>query len=256
MDWKGKINFETRPQLTGDNILLTEKVGEINAVTSKATPANADVLLIEDSAASYAKKKVLISAVRGLNVHEEGTPLTGTPHTTMNFVGPRITASNAGGGVATVTHNPVVRQIVRKNITTSGSTTATILESVTPTSASGTALDSQAITLTSASSIVRVQIRIAVANDNDSGMPTILLHRSTTVLAVWSGSFKKDYGSFIYGEYYEAPGSVGPHTYSFRYGSGNSNTTYVNQDKNTTTPFGGTLFRNGSWITLTEISST
>lgn len=35
--------------------------GEINAVTEKTTPANDDVLLIEDSAASYAKKRVKIS---------------------------------------------------------------------------------------------------------------------------------------------------------------------------------------------------
>lgn len=37
--------------------------GEINGVTSKATPATADVLLIEDSAASFAKKKATISQV-------------------------------------------------------------------------------------------------------------------------------------------------------------------------------------------------
>jgi hypothetical protein len=37
--------------------------GEINAITSKTTPVSADVALIEDSAASYAKKKVLLSAL-------------------------------------------------------------------------------------------------------------------------------------------------------------------------------------------------
>jgi len=66
MDWKGKINFETRPQVTGDNVILTTKTGEINAVASKATPASADVLLIEDSAASYAKKKITINSIKGL----------------------------------------------------------------------------------------------------------------------------------------------------------------------------------------------
>ena len=35
-----------------------DESGEINAVTEKATPVSADIILIEDSAASYAKKKV------------------------------------------------------------------------------------------------------------------------------------------------------------------------------------------------------
>jgi len=39
--------------------------GEINAITEKTTPADDDVLLIEDSAASYAKKKVKISNLPG-----------------------------------------------------------------------------------------------------------------------------------------------------------------------------------------------
>ena len=70
MDWKGKINFETRPQVTGDNVILTTKTGEINAITSKATPASADVLLIEDSAASYAKKKITVNSIKGLPVFQ------------------------------------------------------------------------------------------------------------------------------------------------------------------------------------------
>lgn len=39
--------------------------GEINAITSKASPVGADIVLIEDSEASYAKKKVLVSALGG-----------------------------------------------------------------------------------------------------------------------------------------------------------------------------------------------
>lgn len=256
MDWKGKINFETRPQLTGSNIILTEKVGEINAVTAKATPADADVLLIEDSAASFAKKKVTVSSIKGVGVNDEGTPVTGTPHNTLNFIGDQITATNAGGGVANITivKRPIV-QIVRKNVSTSTSGSPTIAETSTPTSTSGTALDSQAITLSSASNIVRVQCRIACSTDNDSGVPTILLHRGTTVLAVWASSMKKDFASFVDGEFYEVPGSVGPHTYSIRYGSRNGDTIYINQTKATTTPYGGTLFANGSWLTLTEIAA-
>jgi hypothetical protein len=37
--------------------------GEVNAIASKATPVGADVVLIEDSAASFAKKKALISSL-------------------------------------------------------------------------------------------------------------------------------------------------------------------------------------------------
>ena len=39
--------------------------GEILAITGKANPANADLVLIEDSAASYAKKSVLLSVLTG-----------------------------------------------------------------------------------------------------------------------------------------------------------------------------------------------
>jgi len=38
-----------------------------------------------------------------VTIREEGTPIAGAPHTFMNFVGPNITASNAGGGVADIT---------------------------------------------------------------------------------------------------------------------------------------------------------
>jgi len=38
-----------------------------------------------------------------VNVQDEGVAITGTPHSTLNFVGTRITATNAGSGVANVT---------------------------------------------------------------------------------------------------------------------------------------------------------
>lgn len=62
MIWKGKINFELRPQLNGSNIILTENAGEINALTDKTVPASADVILLEDSAASFAKKKATLGS--------------------------------------------------------------------------------------------------------------------------------------------------------------------------------------------------
>lgn len=41
--------------------------GEINSVTTKATPVNADVLLIEDSAATFAKKKATLTSLPFIN---------------------------------------------------------------------------------------------------------------------------------------------------------------------------------------------
>lgn len=43
------------------------------------------------------------SGTTGVNVEDEGTPVTGTPHTTLNFAGAGVTASNAGGGTALIT---------------------------------------------------------------------------------------------------------------------------------------------------------
>jgi YD repeat-containing protein len=38
-----------------------------------------------------------------ITVQDEGSPVAGTPHNTLNFVGDGVTVTNAGGGVATVT---------------------------------------------------------------------------------------------------------------------------------------------------------
>jgi hypothetical protein len=49
---------------SGDNRAIHDNVaGEINAITSKADADNNDVLVIEDSADSYAKKKILVTAL-------------------------------------------------------------------------------------------------------------------------------------------------------------------------------------------------
>jgi hypothetical protein len=39
----------------------------------------------------------------GVSLSDESIPLTGNPHTTMNFVGPGVTVTDAGSGTATVT---------------------------------------------------------------------------------------------------------------------------------------------------------
>lgn len=57
----GWVPLPFDPDAIHDNVS-----GEINAVTGKATPVGADLLLIEDSAASFAKKKIAISALPGV----------------------------------------------------------------------------------------------------------------------------------------------------------------------------------------------
>lgn len=50
----------------GDDDAIHDNVaGEINAITEKVSPVSADLVLIEDSAASYAKKKVQIGNLPG-----------------------------------------------------------------------------------------------------------------------------------------------------------------------------------------------
>ena len=43
-----------------------------------------------------------------VTIQDEGIPVTGTPHTTLNFVGTNVTATNAGGGVATISVTGIV----------------------------------------------------------------------------------------------------------------------------------------------------
>jgi hypothetical protein len=253
MKWKGKINFELRPQLNGSNLLLTEGAGEINAVTEKTAPVSADIVLIEDSAASYAKKKAQLSNLRKLNVQDEGSNVTNTPHTTLNFTGVGVTASDAGSGVSTVNIPGPIIQIVRKNITTVAQTTTTILEANTPTSTSGNAFDSNSITLLRSTSVVRVRLIIGVSTNNNAAQPTALLHRSTTVLAVGRVSVQNASSGMLCMEYYDTPGSVGPHTYSIRIGT-QANTSSFNRSNGDSTPFGGTLWTNSAWLILEEIA--
>jgi hypothetical protein len=78
--------------------------GEINDLTSKATPVSADVVLIEDSAASYAKKKTTAGAIASagggstmLLVYHLPEPLAeyqgpNGPRWPMTFAGTIVTA--------------------------------------------------------------------------------------------------------------------------------------------------------------------
>lgn len=79
--------------------------GEINAIAEKTTPVDDDVLLIEDSAASYAKKRVKIGNLPSgggggaIAVEQSGsTAITGVDH--LVYKGATIT--NLGGGVVEI----------------------------------------------------------------------------------------------------------------------------------------------------------
>jgi hypothetical protein len=58
------LKLKTTPLAGRDTTAIHNNVsGEINAVASKAVPVGADVVLIEDSAAAFAKKKATITAI-------------------------------------------------------------------------------------------------------------------------------------------------------------------------------------------------
>lgn len=59
--------------------LLEVAAGDFNAFTEKVSPANADIVLIEDSAASYAKKKVQVGNLPGGGGSSTWLGLTDTP---------------------------------------------------------------------------------------------------------------------------------------------------------------------------------
>ena len=57
------MRFDPASAGTDSTAIHDNGVGEINAITSKATPVAADVTVIEDSAAGFVKKKVALSAL-------------------------------------------------------------------------------------------------------------------------------------------------------------------------------------------------
>ncbi len=67
------------PSTTDTDAIHKSVGGEINSVATKATPVGADVVLIEDSAASFAKKKALLSTLpAGAPSGAAGGDLAGT----------------------------------------------------------------------------------------------------------------------------------------------------------------------------------
>ena len=62
----------------------------------------ADYIAMYDASA-LAHRKVLLQNIRAITVKDEGINVTGTPHTALNFIGTRITATNGVSGTANVT---------------------------------------------------------------------------------------------------------------------------------------------------------
>lgn len=61
---KKRVAISTLPTGSGDSDAIHKSVaGEIDGLTAKSTPVGADELVIEDSAASWAKKKIAISSL-------------------------------------------------------------------------------------------------------------------------------------------------------------------------------------------------
>lgn len=158
--------------------------------------------------------------------------------------------SEGSGGEIVV---PIL-QVDRVNITNTLITTSVISEAVSATSSSGVAFGSNAITLLKSDSTVRVQMLIPYANDNDAGRGVAVVSRSTTVLAVAAFLGKKEGLAVISIDFYDTPGSVGPHTYAVRVGV-STNTGYFNRSKIVYAPYGLPYVRNNCWLTLTEIAA-
>jgi hypothetical protein len=190
-----------------------------------------------------------------INVYDDGVLVSGSPFSALNFIGVDTTASaTISGGVDIEIPPGVVLQVDTTNITRVLQTNTVIDEATTPTSSSGVVFGANEITLTRSDSKVRVQLIIPCDNDNDAGDCIALIHRGTTVLAVAGALNKKEGMRQIVFDFYDTPGSVGPHTYSVRVGV-SSNTGSFNRTDGDATPFGGTLFTNNCWLTLTEIAA-
>lgn len=72
------------------------------------TPSEGFIVYIDDENSAYtfdgaAWVMGIPGAGGGVSLEDEGTPVTGTPHTTLNFTGAGVTVTDAGSGEATVT---------------------------------------------------------------------------------------------------------------------------------------------------------
>jgi hypothetical protein len=103
------------------NAIHTNVSGEINGLTEKATPVSTDLIVVEDSAASYAKKKVQIgnlpSSGGGVTNVTASSPLASSGGTT-----PNISLDDSGATAATYS-GPLSITVTAKGIISAISTT-------------------------------------------------------------------------------------------------------------------------------------
>lgn len=143
-----------------------------------------------------------------------------------------------------------VIQVVAMSIAAASGTTDIPDDNTTPTSTEGTEAGSQAITLSNAANKVLIQsgFQLQMVSGNRA---VAALFRGTTCLATAVVRPGSDGGAPINFNYLDAPGSVGPHTYSVRVGRGTAGGTwYVAQDSSGS-KYNGTIANCG--VTLTEI---
>lgn len=137
--YKGGVTTNTDSNAIHDNV-----DGEIAAITAKATPVNADVLLIEDSAASNAKKKVTFENLKD-TINASGQPSlskailieepTATEDLTLFYTNVAITIQEiravSTGTTPSTTYQIKTSSLDRggagTNVTSSGTTTSTSL---------------------------------------------------------------------------------------------------------------------------------
>lgn len=132
--------------------------GEIAALVEKATPASADLLLIEDSAASNTKKKVQVGNLPGgsggsITVEDADSSPSVSNVTTLKF--PNGTVTDNGGGVVSLGLGAVPGQVVQ-DVLTLAVTRSSLQEGIGRLSSGSYASQSQEITFYNATTMYGV----------------------------------------------------------------------------------------------------
>ncbi len=97
----------------GDADAIHDNVAdEIHSVTLKGTPVAADVVLIEDSAASWAKKRTTLTAFLGAGGPGTGTQWTLPVWNTTTTLGDSMVTQNSGGTALTIGGSTTISSIV------------------------------------------------------------------------------------------------------------------------------------------------
>ena len=182
-------------------------------------------------------------------VEDDDTPVTGTPHATLNF-GDGLSATNDGGGQVTIASPSNVPQVVTDAIGQGTSSSAHNVNN-TPTISTGTELASVTLTPGSASNKVQLTWNYICDAVNDAALQVYIFRGSTLVCVSSAGGVKRGFFMLASGSFIDSPATTSPVTYSLRFASSNGNC-YWGQDKN-----GNDLnnnFTTGQHLTAMELS--